>query len=197
MPSTQAGASTSINGFTARLAEGADLDAARELMHRTFFEDFGYSALVASHNDTLDLAGTYLEPEHNALFVAVDDASGRVIATCAAHEWNRRHPLHPDWLHQRYQEQPAVELLRCYTRKEDRRRGAQRELVELVRRWVLADGTYAIVNLHTYAAIPGAEPFWRSLAYPLHDSRPTPFNTVHFELPLAWPVRGAHGPDAG
>jgi len=185
---------TSINGFIARAAEPGDLDGARASMHRTFFEDFGYPALVASHNDTLDLAASYLEPEHRALFVAVDDATGQAIATCAAREWDRRHPVHPESLHHRYREQRTIELLRCYTALEHRRRGAQRELVELARRWVLADRHYAIVNLHTNAAIAGAEPFWRSVAYPMHDSRPTPFNTVHFELPLAWPVRGASGP---
>lgn len=193
MRKEHAPAPTTINGFTARAAEAGDLDGAKALMHRTFFEDFGYPALTESHNDTLDLAAAYLEPEHHALFVAVDDASGQVIATCAAHGWNRRHPVHPEWLHQRYQEHRAVELLRCYTALEHRRRGAQRELVELARQWVIADGTYAVINLHTNTGIPGAEPFWRSLAYPMHDSRPTPFNTVHFELPLAWQVRGARG----
>jgi len=196
MRSEHVTATTSINGFTARAAEPRDLEGARALMHRTFREDFGYPALTDSQKDTLDLAAAYLDPDHDALFVAVDDATGEVIATCAAHGWNRRHPAHPEWLHQRYVEHRAVELLRCYTALEHRRRGAQRELVELARRWVLADGHYEVINLHTNAGVPGAEPFWRSLAYPMHDSRPTPLNTVHFELPLAWPVRGAHGPTA-
>ena len=177
------------NGFAAMLAREEHVDGARTLMHRTFFEDFGYPELQPFHADTQDLVAAYLQPEHRALFVALDEGSGDVIATCAAREWDRRHPQHPDWLHERYQQYCAVELLRCYTRQEDRRRGAQRELIELARRWVLACGRYQLVNLHTNAAIAGAEPFWRSLAYPMHDSRPCPNNTVHFELPLAWPVR--------
>lgn len=179
------------NGFTAMLAERVHLDESRALMHRTFFEDFQYPALQPFHDDTLDLAATYVDAEHRALFVAIDDSSGKVIATCAAREWDRRHPQHPDWLHERYQAKRAVELLRCYTLFEQRRRGAQRELIELARRWVVAEGHYEVINLHTNAGIPGAEPFWRSLAYEMHDSRPCTNNTIHFELPLAWPVRGA------
>jgi GNAT superfamily N-acetyltransferase len=196
MRSEHVTASTQVNGFTARAARPEDLEGARALMHRTFFEDFGYPELTPFHDDTLDLQAAYLAPEESALFVAVDDATGDVIATCAAHPWNRRHPEHPDWLHERYQAKRGVELLRCYTAAEHRRRGAQRELIELARRWVLLDGRYEVIVLHTNAGIPGAEPFWRSVAYEMHDSRPCRLNTVHFELPTAWAVRGARGPVA-
>lgn len=194
MPEPQFDTVTTRNGLTFQLARPEHLEGAKQLMHRTFFEDFGYPALDPQwHADTLDLEGTYLRRPGAALFVATDDESGAVVASCVASPWNRRHPLHPDWLHERYQAKRTVELLRCYTLREHRRRGAQRELVELARQWVVVMGEYEVVNLHTNTGIDGAEPFWRSLAYELHDSRPCPNNTVHFELPLAWPVRGARG----
>ena len=173
-----------VNGFTARAATSTQIPGARALMLRTFKEDFGYGVPADHHDDVSDLRGSYVDAPHARLFVAVDDASGEVIATAAVHPWERRHPLHPDWLHERYQTQRAAELTRVYTAREHRRRGAARALVELARRWVIADGTYVILMLHTNAGIPGAEPFWRSLATEVLDSRPTLRNTVHFELPL-------------
>jgi hypothetical protein len=39
------------------------------------------------------------------------------------------------------------------------------------------------VYLHTDASVPGAEAFWRSLpTREVHDCRPDPFHTVHFEI---------------
>jgi GNAT superfamily N-acetyltransferase len=179
-----------VTQFTARAAGPADLDAARALMVRTFEEDFGYGPETGLE----DLHGAYLDDPRALLLVAVDDTTEELMATAAVKPWNRRHPTHPDWLHARYAIPTVAELARVYTAREHSRRGAARKLVELARQWVVAEGFYTILMLHTNVEIPGAEAFWRSVAVEVFDARPSPHNTVHFEIPLNRPVPGTIAP---
>lgn len=58
------------------------------------------------------------------------------------------------------------------------------------RRLRRAGGGYTSLYLHTDPAVPGAEPFWRSLAQEVCDERTLPGGgqgIVHFELPMPAP----------
>jgi hypothetical protein len=60
-------------------------------------------------------------------------------------------------------------------------------MVDRLLAFAAADGGYRSVYLHTDPAVPGAEPFWRSIAKVAHDERETPGgagNVVHFEIPM-------------
>jgi ribosomal protein S18 acetylase RimI-like enzyme len=68
-----------------------------------------------------------------------------------------------------------------------RRRGLARRLVDELLAFAAADGGYRSVYLHTDPAVPGAEPFWRSIGKVVHDERETTCgagNVVHFEIPM-------------
>ncbi|WP_181798829.1 N-acetyltransferase, partial [Streptomyces sp. WELS2] len=68
-----------------------------------------------------------------------------------------------------------------------RRQGIARELVARLLEFAAADGGYRSVYLHTDPAVPGAEPFWRSLGTVVHDERGDAGGgqgVVHFEIPL-------------
>jgi hypothetical protein len=69
--------------------------------------------------------------------------------------------------------------------------------VEAARRWVVAEGTYDTICLHSNVGNVGADTFWWSVATPVLDERPTAFNTVHFELPLDRPVTWVHSSPPG
>jgi hypothetical protein len=58
-----------------------------------------------------------------------------------------------------------------------------RRLATAAARWALAEG-YDPVCLHTNAAVPGALAFWAGFAGAVlvHDARPDPWSTVHFEI---------------
>lgn len=179
-------------GYRVRLATESDLDAARALMIRTFDEDYGYGLRPEIHADVLALREHYLDHPRQALAVAVDEANGRLIAVGAIQEGGAFPQPRPDWLPARFPKATTAELVRVYAHREERRRGASRDIVEALRRWTVSEGGYEHLVLHTNAGRDGAEAFWRSLATELFDARPTKFNTVHFEVDLRTPIRGSH-----
>ena len=82
-------------GFTVRRMQPEDIPAARAIMIRTFEEDFGTGYQPAIHTDVADLAGVYLDNPRHALFVAVDDATGQLVATAGVRDGALKPGLSP------------------------------------------------------------------------------------------------------
>ncbi|MFF8097453.1 GNAT family N-acetyltransferase [Streptomyces sp. NPDC016675] len=173
--------------YTLRTATPDDLDAARAVMLDTVYRDFGTGYVPRWHGDVIDLAGAYLAPERHTLLVAVD-AGGEVVATAALDSRGPAHPPNPRHVAERYPSGVTAQLRRVYVRPEHRRRGLARRLVDELLAFAAADGGYRAVYLHTDPAVPGAEPFWRSLAKVVHDEREDAGGgqaVVHFDVPMA------------
>jgi ribosomal protein S18 acetylase RimI-like enzyme len=153
---------TAPTGFTIRRATEADLPAAQALMRRTLEEEFGTSYRPDYHRDIADLKGTYLEPDRHTLLVAVDDASSDIVATGGI----RVGKLHggPEHLVRRYAGDDTAQLVRIYVRRDHRRRGIARAIVQACLRYAVDDGGYGIFALHTFPHSPGAPAFWQSMA---------------------------------
>ncbi|MFJ8429683.1 GNAT family N-acetyltransferase [Kitasatospora sp. NPDC094019] len=183
--------------YVIRHALPKDVPGARRLILDTFYREFGYGYVPAWHADVVDLQGHYLDHPRHALLVAV--RADEVVATTALHSTGPAHPPHPREIAERYPSGTTAQLLRVYVRTEHRRHGLARELVHRARAFAAAEGGYRRLYLHTNTDVPGAEPFWRSLAEEVHDARPSGEHgpgvaTVHFEIPLHRPART--GPDA-
>jgi GNAT superfamily N-acetyltransferase len=179
-------------GYRVRFALPADCAPARALMIRTFEEDYGYGFRPEIHGDLDDLPRHFLHHPRQRLAVAVDDVTGEVIAVGSVIDHPSFPAPRPDWLPERFPRERTAELTRVFTAREHRRRGASRDIVEMLRRWVAGHGDFTALVLHTNTGRDGAEAFWRSMATELFDGRPTTFNTVHFQLPLDRPVPGSH-----
>ncbi|MFD4909164.1 GNAT family N-acetyltransferase [Kitasatospora purpeofusca] len=184
--------------YVIRHAVPEDVPGARRLILDTFYREFGYGYVPEWHADVVDLQGHYLDHPRHALLVAV--RAEEVVATTALHSTGPVHPPHPREVAERYPSGTTAQLVRVYVRAEHRRHGLARELVERARAFAAAEGGYRRLYLHTNTAVPGAEPFWRSLAEEVHDARPSGEHgpgvaTVHFEIPLHRPARS--GPGAG
>jgi GNAT superfamily N-acetyltransferase len=174
-----------VGPYEVRLATEADLPGARGVMLDTFYHEFGYGYLPEWHGDVVDLAGAYQAPERHALFVATK--GDEVVATTGIRSTGPSSPPHPAWLAERYPSGTTAQLFRVYVRPEHRRCGLARELVVVATEFVADTPGYERLYLHTDTRIPGAEPFWRSMATEVHDDRdgdPISFQTVHFEIPL-------------
>ncbi|MGK5529795.1 GNAT family N-acetyltransferase [Streptomyces sp. URMC 129] len=175
-----------IGPYAVRPAEAADLDGARGVMLDTFYREFGYGYRPEWHADVIDLHGTYLAHPRHLLMVAA--RGDEVVATAALHSRGPVHPPHPRWIVERYPSGTTAQLLRVYVRPEHRRHGLARAMVE--RATAFADRAgYATVYLHTNVNIPGAQPFWDSMAKQVFDARTTGehgpgFATLHYEIPL-------------
>lgn len=165
--------------YDVRPAGHRHLDGARGVMLDTFYRDFGYGYRPEWHHDVIDLAGTYLTPADHALFVAT--RGDEVVGTTAVRAAAPNSPPHPRFLARRYPAATTAQLFRVYVRPEHRRHGLARALVGLAVEFVARRPRYQALYLHTDTRVEGAEPFWRSMARPVHDCRPT----VHFEIPLA------------
>lgn len=186
MPVNKECFTTRGRGFTARPARPDDLPAARALIFRVIKEDLGYDYNPAWHWDIDDLQGTYLDDPRQALWVAVDDASGAIVATGGLRKGGPR-SAPEQWVIDRYDQERTAQVVRVYVSREHRRRGIARSLVDLARRFAAAEGGYSVICLHTDTRAPGAEGFWRAMPTTLvYDARgKDPFGeTLHFELPL-------------
>lgn len=151
--------------------------------------DYGYGYDPRWHYDLDDLRGFYLDYPRQALFVAVDDATGRLAGTAASKVPRLTAPPHPTAIVARYDPARTAELTRVFVAPAYRRRGLARTLVDAARRWVAAAGGFDVITLHSASAVE----FWRALpATEVLDAR-RPGATgplagsVYFELTI--PVR--------
>jgi GNAT superfamily N-acetyltransferase len=137
------------------------------------------------HADVDDPAGTYLTTPGTRLFVGLAPGpDGPVVAGTAAVRAGGPRPAHvPAWLAERYADRRVGQIGRVWVASGHRRLGVGRRLATAAARWALAEG-YDPVCLHTNAAVPGALAFWTGFpgAVLVHDARPDPWSTVHFEI---------------
>lgn len=177
--------SQAVGRYEVRPATHADLPGARSVMLDTFYHEFGHGYRPRWHADVVDLAGTYLEPDRHALFVAAD--GDEVVGTAAVRAQGPASPPHPAWIAERYSGEATAQLFRVYVRPAHRRRGLARALVGAAVRFVAETPGYERIYLHTDTRVAGAEPFWRSVAVEVCDARdgdPERHQTVHFEIPV-------------
>jgi GNAT superfamily N-acetyltransferase len=162
------------------LAEPPDLPGAGRVMREVLDSDLG-GYRPQWHRDLDNLEAAYLRPPRSVLLVA--RLGGELLGTAAVRPCELASPPNPVWLAERYNQPDVCQLVRVWVSGRGRRRGLGRALVEQAVAWSTGPGGYSRVYLHTDAGVPGAEAFWRSLPVrEIHDSRPDPFNCVHFEI---------------
>lgn len=172
-------------GYVLRTATAEDVGGARAVMLDTVYRDLRSGYVPRWHGDIIDLEGAYLLPERHTLLVA--ERAGEIVATGAVRAQGPVSPPNPAWVAERFPSGTTAQLCRIYVRPEHRRHGLARALVRGLRAFVADAGGYESVYLHTDPAVPGAEPFWRSLAREVCDERELPGGgqgIVHFELPM-------------
>jgi ribosomal protein S18 acetylase RimI-like enzyme len=176
---------STTRGFTVREVRPEDIEQARAVILRVLEEDLHSGYIPEWHWDVDDIQGTYIDNPRQAMFVAVDDASGAVIGTTAIRAGGPKPVNHPQWLCDRYDPETTAQLYRVYIAREHRRRGAARALVDAARRFVRDEGGYTVIYLHTNVTVPEAEPFWRSMpTTEVYDGRHGRNAPVHFELAM-------------
>jgi ribosomal protein S18 acetylase RimI-like enzyme len=195
---------TESGTLSVRPAAATDLPAAAALMRRTVEEDFGTPYDPDYHRDISDLAGFYLEPPRHTLLVAVDDATGEVVGTGGIRVGRLRGG--PEHLVRRYAGDDTAQLVRVYVRRDQRRRGIARAIVQACLRYAVDDGGYAIFALHTFPHSPGALAFWQSIATQVGEQPHIDIpREIFFEFDPAvarriaagdWPARPALTPPA-
>jgi GNAT superfamily N-acetyltransferase len=162
------------------LAAPRDLPAAERVMREVLEKDLG-GYRPQWHQDLDNLEAAYLGRPRSALVVA--RLGGELLGTAAVRPCELASPPNPRWLAGRYNQPDVCQLARVWVSGRGRRQGLGRALVEHAVAWSTGPGGYRRVYLHTDAGVPGAEAFWRSLPVrEVHDSRPDPFNCVHFEI---------------
>ena len=162
------------------LAGPPDLPEAERVMRGVLESDLG-GYRQQWHRDLDDLETAYLRRPGAALLVARH--GGELLGTSAVRPCVLASPPNPAWLAERYNRPDVCQLVRVWVADRGRRRGLGRALVVNAVAWAIGPGGYRRVYLHTDAGVPGAEAFWRSLPVrEVHDSRPDPFNCVHFEI---------------
>ncbi|MFF2727575.1 GNAT family N-acetyltransferase [Streptomyces sp. NPDC058008] len=176
------------DGYVLRTATAQDVGGARAVMLDTVYHDLRSGYVPRWHADIIDLEGAYLRPARCTLLVVV--RGDEVVATGAVRDRGPQAPPNPQWVADRFPSGSTAQLCRIYVRPGHRRHGLARRLVgELGDFAARADG-YTSLYLHTDPAVPGAEPFWRSLAQEVCDERELPGGgqgIVHFELPMPVP----------
>ncbi|MFC5141765.1 GNAT family N-acetyltransferase [Actinomycetospora rhizophila] len=167
-----------------RAAQREDLPAvARHMRGMLERELGGYDPRL--HADVDDLAGTYLGAAGTRLFMCVvEGPDGPALAgTASVRAGGPKPQFVPSWLARRYAGRRVGQICRVWVDPGHRRLGAGRMLALEAARWALADG-YDPLCLHTNASVPGALAFWSTFpgATLVHDARPDPWSTVHFEI---------------
>ena len=183
-PDAPAGA----DGYVLRTATAQDVGGARAVMLDTVYHDLRSGYVPRWHADIIDLEGSYLRPERCTLLVVV--RGDEVVATGAVRDRGPQAPPNPQWVADRFPSGSTAQLCRIYVRPEHRRHGLARALVRELGDFAARAGGYTSLYLHTDPAVPGAEPFWRSLAQEVCDERALPGGgqgIIHFELPMPAP----------
>ncbi|MDN3296203.1 GNAT family N-acetyltransferase [Streptomyces ficellus] len=178
-------------GYEMRTAGPGDVGGARAVMLDTVYGDLASGYVPHWHADIIDLDGAYLRPGRCTLLVVEHLATGRIVATGAVRDRGPAAPPNPPEVAARYPSGTTAQLCRLYVRAEHRRHGLARALVRELCDFVARTGGYQALYLHTDPAVPGAEPFWRSLAREVCDERELPGGgqgIIHFELPLPAPA---------
>lgn len=173
-------ATAGIARLSVTLAGPSDLPDAERVMRGVLESDLG-GYRPRWHQDLDNLEAAYLCRPGSALLVARYE--GELLGTAAVRPCELASPPNPGWLAERYNQSDVCQLVRVWVSGRGRRRGLGRALVVHAVAWSAGPGGYGRVYLHTDAGVPGAEAFWRSLPVrEVHDSRPDPFNCVHFEI---------------
>lgn len=173
------------DGYVLRTATLRDVDGARAVMLDTVYRDLRSGYVPRWHADIIDPEAGYLRPERCTLLVV--ECDGEIVATGAVRDRGPQAPPNPQWVADRFPSGTTAQLCRIYVTPEHRRRGLARRLVRELCDFVARAGGYEAVYLHTDPAVPGAEPFWRSLAHEVCDERTLPGrgqSVLHFELPM-------------
>lgn len=175
-----------VSGITLREVEPADFLAVREHVLRVVREDLRLEYRAEWHWDLDDMQHAYVDHPRQALFVASDADSGRIVGSTSVVNVGPNAPPHPTWIARRYSHSTVAQLLRVYIARDYRRRGIARGLVERARQFVASASGYDTIYLHTDASVPGAEAFWRAMPTTLvYDGRGNSegySQAVHFEL---------------
>jgi GNAT superfamily N-acetyltransferase len=184
MPISEEYTVTDQSGYSIRQMMDADLDQARAVMYRSVIEDFREEPNPRIHSDIDDLVGWYGQGGGPFMLVAVDDATGQVIATAGVRGGELKEGLSPQHLVEAYRDGRTGQLVRVYVLREYRRRGIAQKLVEAVLDKTRSDGFYDRIVLHTYQHSPGAVSFWTSMgAVLVEDDTHGISQAVFFELP--------------
>jgi ribosomal protein S18 acetylase RimI-like enzyme len=174
------------SGFAVRPAREEDLAQAQAVIRQVLYEDMGYPNRPDWQYDVNDPRQYYVNHPRHQLLVAVDTAGSQVVGTTGVMAGGPKSPPHPAWLAARYQPERTAQLFRVYVQRDHRRRGIARALVDAARRFVVAEGGYDTIYLHTDAtATPGADEFWRAMdTIEIYDARGRgeASQAVHFEL---------------
>lgn len=192
---TMPDAPTGVDGYVVRTATVQDVGGARAVMLDTVYRDLRSGYVPRWHADIIDIEGAYLRPARCTLLVVV--RGDEVVATGAVRDRGPQAPPNPQWVADRFPSGSTAQLCRIYVRPEHRRHGLARRLVRELGDFAARAGGYTSLYLHTDPAVPGAEPFWRSLAHEVCDERALPGGgqgIVHFELPMPAVPASAPGP---
>ncbi|MER5630346.1 GNAT family N-acetyltransferase [Streptomyces nitrosporeus] len=179
-------------GYVLKTAAAEDVGGARAVMLDTVYHDLRSGYVPRWHADIIDLEGAYLRPGRCTLLVV--RYGDEVVATGAVRDRGPQSPPNPRWIADRFPSGSTAQLCRIYVRPEHRRHGLARRLVRELAAFAAGAGGYTSLYLHTDPAVPGAEPFWRSMAREVCDERTLPGGgqgIIHFELPLPLPPAGA------
>ncbi|MFE3940396.1 GNAT family N-acetyltransferase [Streptomyces sp. NPDC059118] len=188
---TRAAVAAGAGRYVLRTATPADLGGARAVMLDTVYRDLKSGYVPRWHADIIDPDAAYLRPDRCTLLVV--ECDGEIVATGAVRDRGPQAPPNPQWVADRFPSGTTAQLCRIYVAPGHRRNGLARRLVRELCAFVAAAGGYEAIYLHTDPAVPGAEPFWRSLADEVCDERTLPGGgqgIVHFALPVpATPAR--------
>ncbi|MFE7059108.1 GNAT family N-acetyltransferase [Streptomyces californicus] len=172
-------------GYVLRTATADDLGGARAVMLDTVYNDLKSGYVPRWHADIIDPEAAYLRPERCTLLVV--EHRGEIVATGAVRDRGPQTPPNPRWVADRFPSGTTAQLCRIYVRPDHRRHGLARRMVRALGEFAVRAGGYESLYLHTDPAVPGAEPFWRSLAREVCDERTLPGGgqgIIHFELPM-------------
>lgn len=183
--SAEAGTGPAGSGYVLRTATADDLGGARAVMLDTVYRDLKSGYVPHWHADIIDPEAAYLRPDRCTLLVV--EHRGGIVATGAVRDRGPQAPPNPRRIADRFPSGTTAQLCRIYVRPEHRRHGLARRMVRALGEFAVRAGGYEALYLHTDPAVPGAEPFWRSLAQEVCDERTLPGGgqgIIHFELPM-------------
>ena len=156
--------------------EGKQIINLQKFLFDQIKKEFGYGYVPSYHKDIKNLNEYYVEPEKNIFLLAMDENSGKIIATIGLRAYDKDFKE----FNGIYSSESTASIWRLFVDEKYRRCGIASKLFKLVENFAF-ENQFNEIYLHTHKTLDGALDFWKKMGFKITIDTNNELQTVHME----------------